>query len=94
MKEFPEKRIGSALDGVNADGIAMEGEAFETGDGFGEGGKRSHKAAVGRSFEEVGGAFCGDRKSEGMELLAMLDVLIDVFDDVFGKGRSEQAAIA
>ena len=39
MEEFPEERIGAALDGVNTNGVAMEGEAFETGDGFGERGE-------------------------------------------------------
>lgn len=94
VEEFPEERVGLAFDSVNADGVAMEGEALESRDGLDEGSERGHGEAVCRGIEILGGAFGGNGKSEGMELLAMLDELVDVFDDIFGKGRGEKAAIA
>ena len=94
MKELPEKWIGVLFDGVNANAVAVEGEALETGDGSFQRGDGGHETAVGRRVEIVGGALGRDGKSEGVKTFAMLDELIDVFDDVFGEGRSEQAAIA
>ena len=32
VEEFPEERIGAAIDGMDADNVAEEGEAFESGD--------------------------------------------------------------
>src|SRR5262249_6772581 len=55
--------------------------------------ERGHEAAVGPAIEIFGGAFGGGGKREGMELLAGVDVLIHIFHDIFGKGRSEQAAM-
>ena len=57
-------------------------------------GERGHESAVGRGVEKFVGAFGGDGKREGVKVGAVLDVLIDVVDDVFGKGRRENAAIA
>ena len=94
VKELPEQRISMLFDGVDADAIAVEGKSLEAGDRGFQRGNGGHKAAVGGGTEVIGGALGGDGKSEGMETFAMLDELIDVFDDVFGKGRSEQAAIA
>ncbi len=72
----------------------MEGKALQTSDGLGERGEGSHKTAVGGSFEVVSRAFRGNRQCEGMKFLAVLDVLVHILHHVFGKGRSEQAAIA
>jgi len=79
---------------VNANGVAVEGEAFESSEGILEAAERGHEAAVGAAIEILGGAFGGDGKREGMELFAMLDVLIHIFHDIFGEGRSEKAAMA
>ena len=75
-------------------GLSVEGEAFEAADGIGERGQRGHETAIRRSIEILGGALGGNGKRERMEFLAVLDVFVDVFDDVFGKRRCEQAAIA
>jgi hypothetical protein len=80
---------------MNADGAALEGKAFESGRDTGfERAERSHEAAIGRAIEELRDGFGGARKREGVEVLAVLDVLIYVFDDVFGKRRSKDAAVA
>src|SRR5208337_5458301 len=94
VQQLPEEGIGVLFDGVDAHQVSVEGETFEAADGIGEGGKRSHEAAIRRSVEILGGAFGGNGKREGMEFLAMLDVFVDVFDDVFGKRGSEQAAVS
>jgi len=94
VEQAPEAGIGFAVDGVNANGVAVEGEAFETGEGIFEGAERGHEAAIGAAIEIFGGAFGGDGKREGMELFAVLDVLIHIFHDIFGEGRSEKAAMA
>ena len=94
VEEFPEKRVGLAFDGVDADIVAVEGEAFEAGDGVAERGERRHGEAVGRGVEIFGGALGGNGESERVKFLAVLDELIDVFDDVFGEGRGEKTAIA
>ena len=94
VEEFPEERIGFAVDGVNTNYIAIEGEAFEAGDGIFECGERGHGEAIGRGVEIFGGALGGHGESKGVEFLAVLDELIDIFDHIFGEGRSEEAAIA
>ena len=33
VEEFPEERIGVAIDSVDADDVAEESKAFESGDG-------------------------------------------------------------
>jgi hypothetical protein len=85
VEKLPEEGIGVSFDGVDTDGVAIEGEAFETRDGTSECGERRHGEAVGGGVEELGGAFGGNGQGEGMKFLAMLDELIDVFNDVFGK---------
>ena len=94
VQQLPENGVGVLLDGVHAHQVSVEGEAFEAADGIGERGQRSHEAAIRRSVEILGGALGGNGKRERMEFLAMLDVFVDVFDDVFGKRRGQQAAVA
>jgi len=94
VEELPEEGIGVAFDGVDANRVAVESETLETSDRARERGKRGHGKAVGGGVEEFGGAFSGDGQGERMKFLAVFNELIDVFDDVFGKGRSEEAAIA
>jgi len=86
VEELPEERVGAAFDGVDANGVAIKSETLETRDGARERGERRHSETVGRSVEKFGGAFGGNGKSEGMKFLAVLDELVDVFDDVFGEG--------
>ena len=95
MEQAPEARVGLAFDGVNSDRAAFEGKAFESGrhTGF-ECAERSHEAAIGRAIEELRDGFSGGRKGEGVEVLAMLDILIHVFDNVLRKRRSKDAAVA
>ena len=71
---------------MDTNGIAIEGETLETRDGTRQRGERRHGETVGRSVEKFGSAFGGNGKSEGMKFLAVLDELVDVFDDVFGEG--------
>lgn len=47
VQEFPEKRIGSLIDGMNAHLFSVKGESFEAGNGFSERGKRRHRQAIG-----------------------------------------------
>ena len=94
VEEFPEERIGLLIDGVNTHFIAVKSEAFETGDRFCERSERGHGQAIGGGIEILRSEFSGYGKSEWVKTLAMLDELIDVFNHVFGEGRSEQAAIA
>ncbi len=94
MQQAPEERIGFLFDGMDTNGFTVEGEAFETCDGVRERGERSHEAAVRRGVEILGGTFGGNGKSEGMKLFAVFDVLVHVFDDVLGKRRGQQAAMA
>ena len=94
VEQPPEAGIGFAFDGVNADGVAVEGKAFEAGEGLFEGAERRHETAVGATIEIFGGAFGGDGKREGMEFFAVLDVLIHIFHDIFGERRREKAAMA
>ena len=82
------------FDGVGAHQIPVEGEAFEAADGIGERGQRSHEAAIRRSIKILGGALGGNGERERMKFLAVLNVFVDVFDDVFGKRRGEQAAVS
>src|SRR5579859_7060391 len=79
---------------MNADGVAVESEAFEAGERIFQAAERSHKAAIGAALEIFGGTLRGNGKREGMELFAVLDVLIHIFHDVFGKWRSKKAAMA
>jgi hypothetical protein len=85
VEEPPETRVGFLFDGMDAKGIAVEGKTFETGEGIFERTERSHEAAIGTAIEILGGAFGRDRKREGMELFAVLDVLIHIFHDIFGE---------
>ncbi len=94
MEQAPEAGIGFAVDGVNADGVAVESETFEAGERLFEGAERGHETAVGATIEIFGGSFGGDGEREGMELFAVLDVLIHIFHDIFGERRREQAAMA
>ena len=95
VEEAPKARIGFVFDGVNPDGAAFKGKAFESGRHAGfERAERSHEAAIGRTIEELRDSFRGGGKREGVEVLAVLDVLIHVFDDVFGKRRGKNTAIA
>src|SRR5215469_13075002 len=87
VEELPEQRVGFAFDGVDADGASVEGEALDTGDRADKRGERGHREAVGRGVEKFGGTLGGDGQSERMELLAVFDELVDIFDDVFGEGR-------
>src|SRR5438309_3535625 len=73
VEQAPEAGIGFAVDGVNADGVAVEGEAFEAREGFFEGSVRCHETAVGAAIEIFAGAFGGDGKREGMEFFAVLN---------------------
>ena len=86
VEKFPEERVGVAFDGVNADGIAVKGEALEAGNRLPESSERGHGEAIRRGVEEFVSAFGGNGKGKGMKFLAMLDELIDVFDHVFGEG--------
>ena len=56
--------------------------------------ERGHEAAVRRGVEKFVGAFGGYGQRERMKVGAVLDVLIDVVDDVFGKRRGKDAAVA
>ena len=95
VEQAPEARIGLTFDSVNANLATFEGKAFESGGHIGfEGAERSHEAAIGRAIEESRNSFSGGRKGERVEVLAMLDVLVHIFDDVLGKRGSENAAIA
>ena len=71
---------------MDTHGIAVKSKTVETGDGIFQRTERSHKAAVGPAIKILGSAFGGDRKREGMELFAMLDVLIHIFQDIFREG--------
>ena len=82
IEQAPEKRIGSFFDEVNADCGAVESKALEPGDGLFQSGERSHEPAIGSAIEELRGALGGNREREGVKVLAVLDVLVDVFDDV------------
>ena len=60
VQQAPEAGIGVTLDGMNSDGVTVEGEAFETCERFFEAAKGSHETAIGAAIEIFGGAFCGD----------------------------------
>src|SRR5205814_4550676 len=95
VEQAPKARIGFAFDGVNPDGAAFEGKPLKSGRHTRlERAERSHEAAIGRAIEELRDSFRGGGKRKGVEVLAVLDVLIHVFDDVFGKRRSKNTAVA
>src|SRR5947207_8312108 len=60
VEQAPEAGIGFAFDGVNPDGTAFEGKAFESG-GYArlERSERRHEAAIGRAIEELRDSFRG-----------------------------------
>src|SRR6266566_4006589 len=52
MEQAPQQRIGLFFHGMNADGGAVEGEAFQTGHGTFQIAQRSHETAVGAAIEK------------------------------------------
>src|SRR5947208_13835257 len=95
MQQAPETRIGFALDGVDTHLTAFEGETLQSRRGLAfelsEGG---HESAVGRAVKEERNHFGGRGKRKRVKVLAMLDVLVHVFDDVYGSRRGEHASVA
>jgi len=95
MEQAPEARVGFALDGVNAHLAALERKAFEFPRGVRfELAERGHKPAVCGTIEKAWSHFGRHGKRKGMKVLAMLDVVVHVFDDVLRKRRSEDTAVA
>src|SRR5205823_5013468 len=56
--------------------------------------ERSHGTAIRGAIEEARSDFRRHGKRKRVKVFAVLDVLVDVFDDVLGKGRSQDAAVA
>src|SRR5439155_3093392 len=53
-----------------------------------------HKTADWRTIKEPRSCLSGYGNRKRMKILAVLDVVVHVFDDVLGKGRRQDAAIA
>src|SRR2546429_44920 len=56
--------------------------------------KRGHEPAIRGAVEEARGDLPGHGERERVKILAMLDVVVHVFDDVFRKRRGQDAAVA
>src|SRR5260370_41071561 len=94
MEQAPEARIGLTLDDVHAHEAVFEGEARESGQAALQNDEGSHKAAVGRAVEEASGWFGRHGQTERVKVFAVLDVVLPVFDQILGKRRGEDAALA
>src|SRR5260370_24221361 len=94
VEQPPEAGISLALDNMYADRTAIKRKTSEPGHIFLQNAERGHKVAVRRKFEQVRSDFGRHREAKRMKVLAVLDVGVYVFDDVFGKRRGEDAAMA
>src|SRR6266567_9575143 len=84
-----------AMASMNAHLTALEGKPLQSRRSIGfEFAKRGHEPAVCGTIEETRNNFRGRGKRKRVKILAMLDVLVHVFDDVLGKGGSQDAAVA
>src|SRR5260370_28611558 len=79
---------------MDADLTAIKRKTSEPGHIFLQNAERGHKVAVRRKFEQVRSDFGRHREAKRMKVLAVLDVGVYVFDDVFGKKRGEGAGMA
>src|ERR1700674_1116635 len=93
MKKLPERGVGFPFYCMHTKLGAMKCKTVKTSDGVFQRGERRHEAAVGGHFKIFASSLSGDRKREGMKFLAVLDELVDIFDHVFRKRRSQQAAM-